>query len=402
MRKAPNDASLGKTSGRLPPSSVSDVTPILPPPQLNKRNAYSNPLLFVGLSQVSFLPRNQWVSRNTVSPACCVVAVGRPLTQKNQSGSFNERRELSSLSWKGRVEKGCHAACIQTHCAEAAGADCMLEGPLSGCHVSSWYITVGPALPGITNSPFCEGGLLNHLNEALMDADLNWTRVSPCGSCRAASAASILSRVAALCNFSGDCVGHQRKRECLVFGDRSAWSPSEGNLGNLALRFSAAPSFPRRGNMALHDGDPGYQHQVVGCLVFSLQTLGSGDALLLPVFSALTRVTAAVVLCLHVCFRSVAFRCPPPSGVVGALLVCVGFCPEAAAGVLPVLTDLLDCMGRLEGEKDSREMPSPPRQDRQVLQFVPMEEMLNRGLTEFLRTLNTEIIQKKLHLLMLA
>ncbi|XP_003970104.2 cap-specific mRNA (nucleoside-2'-O-)-methyltransferase 2 isoform X2 [Takifugu rubripes] len=352
--------------------------------------------------QVSFLPRSQWVSRNTVTPACCVVAVGRPLNQKNQSGSFNERRELNSLSWKGRIQKGCHATCIQTHCAEAAGTACMLEGPLSGCEVSSWYVIVGPALPSIRNSPFCEGGLLNHLNEALMDADLDWTRVSPCGSCRAASAASILSGVSALCNLTGDCVGEQKERQCLVFGDRSAWSPCGADLGNLALRFSAAPSFPQRGSTALHDGDPCYQRQVLGCLVFSLQALGSGDALLLPVFSALTRVTAAVVLCLHVCFHSVTFRCPPPSGVVGALLVCVGFCPEAAAGILPFLTELLDCMAGLEGEKDAHETPSPPPRDRQVLQFVPMEEILNRGLTEFLRTLNTEIIQQKLHLLMQA
>lgn len=350
---------------------------------------------------MSFLPRNQWVSRNTVTPACCVVALGRPLIQKNQSGSFNERRELNSLSWKGRIEKGCHATCIQTHSAEAAGTDCVLEGPLSGGQVGSWYIIVGPALRSIGNSPFCEGGLLNHLNEALMDADLDWARVAPCGSCRAPSAASILSGVAALLTS----VGNQERRQILVFGSRPAWSPCGADLGDLALRFSAAPSFPRPGSAALHDGDPCYQHQVLGCLVVALQTLGSGDALLLPVFSALTRVTAAVVLCLHVCFHSVTFRCPPPCGVVGALLVGVGFCPDAAAGILPFLADLLDCMAGLEGAKDSHETPSPPPpplRDRQVLQFVPMEEMLNRGLTEFLRALNTEIIQQKLHLLMLA
>lgn len=353
------------------------------------------------LSQVSFLPRNQWVSRNTVTPACCVVAVGRPLNQKNQSGSFNERRELNSLSWRGRIEKGCLASCIQTHCSEAAGADCLLEGPLPGCQVGSWYVIVGPALPSIRNSPFCEGGLLTHLNEALVDAGPSWARVSPCGSCRAASAASILSGVAALCSLPGDGVGTQKRRQCLVFGSRSAWSPPGGGRGDLALRFSAAPSFPQGGSAALHDGDPCYQQQVLGCLVSSLQTLGCGDALLLPVFSALARVTAALVLCLHACFRSVTFRCPPPSGGVGALLVCVGFCPEAAAEILPFLADLLDRMAGLDGEGGSPEAPPPPpRRDRQVLQFVPMEEMLNRGLMEFLRTLNMEILQQKLHLLM--
>lgn len=348
---------------------------------------------------MSFLPRNRWVSRNTVCPACCVVSAGRPLKQKNPTGSFNERRELNSLSWRERVDRGCYAPWIQTHYAQAAGTACVLEGPLSVCQVSSWYRIVGSALPAVRNSPFCEGGLLNHLNEALMAVDVDWTRVAPCGSCHVAPAASVLSHVAGVCSLAGDCVGNQRKRRCLVFGSCSAWRPWEGHPGNLSLSFSAAPSFPQRGSLALHDGDPCYQQQLVACLVCCLQTLGSGDALLLPVFSALTRVTAAAVFCLHVCFRSVTFRCPPPCAAVGALLLCVGFCPDAAARILPVLADLLDCMARLEGHTEARETPSPPRRDRQVLQFVPMEEMLSRGLTEFLHNLNTEIIQQKLHLL---
>lgn len=285
------------------------------------------------------------------------------------------------------MKRGCHAAWIQAHRAEAAGTDCVLEGPLPGHQVHSWYMTVGSALPAVRSSPFCEVGLLNHLNEALMEADVDWTSASPCESCHVPRAASVLSRVADLCSLAGSCEGNQR--QCLVFGERSAWSPHEGHLGNLSLRFSAAPPFPQRGSVALHDGDPRYQRHFLGCLLLSLQTLGSGDALLLPVFSALARVTAAAVLCLHVCFHAVAFRCPPPSGAVGALLLCVGFCPEAAAPILPVLTDLLGCMDRLEAEEG-----------RQVLQFVPMEEMLSRGLTEFLHKLNTEIVQQKLHVLM--
>ncbi|GLD58418.1 cap-specific mRNA (nucleoside-2'-O-)-methyltransferase 2 [Lates japonicus] len=50
--------------------------------------------------EVSFLPRSRWISRNTVSPACCSVSAGRPLGQKKQTGSFNERRELQTLSWR--------------------------------------------------------------------------------------------------------------------------------------------------------------------------------------------------------------------------------------------------------------------------------------------------------------
>lgn len=347
---------------------------------------------------MSFLPRSRWISRNTVSPACCSVSAGRPLGQKKQTGSFNERRELQTLSWRERIERGCYATWIQRHCAETGGTDCVLEGPLSVCQVSSWYVIAGAALPAVRNSPFCEGELLNHLNEALMDTAVDWTCVPSCGSCHVVCTASILSDVAGLCN-STDSDRNKTKRQCLVFGSRSVWSACESELENLVFRFSAEPSFPQKGCITLHDGEPLYQEQFLGCVVFSLQTLNSGDALLLPVFSALTRVTAAVVLCLHVCFHSVTFRCPPPSGSVGTMLVCVGFCPEAAARILPVLTYVHNHMGQLRGDEDSGKN-LPPGSDRQVLQFVPMEEMLTGGLTEFLWSMNAEIIQQKLHLLM--
>ncbi|XP_074474979.1 cap-specific mRNA (nucleoside-2'-O-)-methyltransferase 2 [Sebastes fasciatus] len=340
--------------------------------------------------KVSFLQRSRWISRNTVNPACCSVSAGRPLGQKKQTGSFNERRELQTLSWRERIERGCHATGIQKHCTEAAGTGCTLEGPLSECQVDSWYIVIGAALPAVRNSPFCEVGLLNHLNEALMDSAVDWTHAPPCDSCNAVSTASIFSDVAALCIPSADSDENRKQSQCLVFGSSSAWGDCESQLGDLVLTFSAEPSAPQRGRITLHDGEPLYQRQLLACVVFSLQTLNSGDALLLPVLSAFTRVTAAVVLCLHVCFRSVTFRCPPPSGVVGTVLVCVGFCPEAAAGVLPFLTDVHTCMGQLLRREE----------DNQVLQFVPMEELLTGGLTEFLRTMNSEIIQQRLHLLM--
>ncbi|XP_040899258.1 cap-specific mRNA (nucleoside-2'-O-)-methyltransferase 2 isoform X1 [Toxotes jaculatrix] len=348
--------------------------------------------------QVSFLPRSRWISRNMVSPACCSVSAGRPLGQKKQTGSFNERRELQTLTWRERIERGYHATWIQRHCTEASGTGCVLEGPLSKCHVDSWYVIVGAALPTLRNSPFCEGGLLNHLNEALMDTVVDWTRVPPCNSCQVVCTTSILSSVAGICVFKGDSDGNKKKRQCLVFGSCSVWDACESQIGDLVLTFSAEPSFPQRDCLMLHDGEPLYQQQLLGCVVFSLQTLNSGDALLLPVFSALTRVTAAVVLCLHVCFRSVTFRCPPPSGVVGTVLVCVGFCPEAAARILPVLTDVHKCMSQLLKGEEGKSQSSG--QDRQVLQFVPMEELLTGGLTEFLWTMNSEIIQQKLHLLM--
>ncbi|GLD75367.1 cap-specific mRNA (nucleoside-2'-O-)-methyltransferase 2-like protein [Lates japonicus] len=92
---------------------------------------------------------------HTVSPACCSVSAGRPLGQKKQTGSFNERRELQTLSWRERIERGCYATWIQRHCTEAGGTGCLLEGALSECHVDSWYVLVGaalPVLPALRNS----------------------------------------------------------------------------------------------------------------------------------------------------------------------------------------------------------------------------------------------------------
>ncbi|XP_053721623.1 cap-specific mRNA (nucleoside-2'-O-)-methyltransferase 2 [Synchiropus splendidus] len=340
--------------------------------------------------QVSHLPRSRWVSRNTVNPACCRLSSGRPLGQKKQTGSFNERRELQSLSWRERVQKSCYASQIKTHCSQSREAVCLLEGPAAARSTESWFVIVGRTLPAVTNSSFCDCALLNHLNEAVTDAVAamsDWGQRPSCVSCQALSAASILADVREL-DVSTE---RKVKRRCLVFG--SGWDSCPSQVEDLVLTFAAAPSFPQKGLIKLHDSEAQYQHQLLGCLVFSLRSLSPGDALLLPVLSALTRVTAAVVLCLHVCFHSVTFRCPPPAGAVGALLLCGGFNPEAAVRILPFLTEVHNRMGQLLTAEEGAS-------EKQVLQFVPMEELLTGGLTEFLLTMNSEIIQHKLHLLM--
>nr|XP_057945014.1 cap-specific mRNA (nucleoside-2'-O-)-methyltransferase 2 [Doryrhamphus excisus] len=352
--------------------------------------------------QVTFLPRSRWISRNTISPACCRVSAGHPLGQKKQTGSFNERRKLQSLSWRDRVERGCHARWIQQHSSATDGVACVLQGPLIGYHVDSWYVIVGAALPAVKNSPFCPGLLLNHLNETQVSssensrtADLN--QLSPCESCHVFSATSILSDTAGLCS---DNESNKKKRQCLVFGSRSMWETSGDLNGDLVVTFPSECPNPQGGCSILHDAEPQYQHQLVSCIVLSLQRLTSGDALLLPVSSALTRVSAALVFCLHACFRYMTFRSPPPSGLVGAVLVCVGFCPQAASQILPVLLDVQNCISGLLKGNDTGQSQS--KCDTQVLQFVPMDEMLTGGLTDFLWTMNSEIIRHRLHLLMQA
>lgn len=359
--------------------------------------------------QVSYLPRTQWLSRNTVNPACCSVTGGRPLGHRKQIGSFNERRELRTLSWRERIERGCHATLVQGHCTEGIGTRCVLEGPLADCHIDFGYIVVGTALTAVRNSAFCEGSLLSDLNEALVQtaegSAIVGGHIPPCSSCPVVCAASILSEVADLCsstqspNLSEE---NKVKRQCLVFGSGSVWGACEGQIGGLVVKFSVEPSCPVAGRFTLHDGEPQYQQELVGCVLLSLRTLAAGDALLLPLISALTRVSAAVILCLHLSFRSVTFTCPPPPGVVGAVLVCVGFCPEATARLLPFLTDLHGLMGRLAKEEESMDNNHSSEGLKQVLQFVPMEELLRGPLTEFLWAMNSAIVQQRLHLLMQA
>ncbi|XP_049574292.1 cap-specific mRNA (nucleoside-2'-O-)-methyltransferase 2 [Syngnathus scovelli] len=347
--------------------------------------------------QVTYLPRNQWISCNTVHPAYCRASVGRPLGPKKQAaGSFNERRELKSLSWKERVKRDCHSDWIQRHRCESDMTDCVLRGPLSGCHVHSWYVIVGAALRAVRNSPFCAGVLLNYVTEAqVASAERDLNQVAPCDSCHAVSAGSILSDLAGLCADNNET---ETKRQCMVFGSRSEWDACADQMEELLLTFPSEGSYPEGGRGTLHDAAPPYQLQLVNCVVTSLRGLTSGDALLLPVPSALTRVSAALVFCLHACFRSIKFRCPPPSGGAGAVLVCAGFCPRAAARILPSLTEVQNSIGELLKGQDASKCQLAC--DRQVLQFVPMEELLNGDLTDFLRTMNSEIMRHTLHLLM--
>ncbi|CAL9701815.1 unnamed protein product [Knipowitschia caucasica] len=338
--------------------------------------------------EVRFLPRSRWISRNTVSPACISVSAGRPLGQKKQTGSFNERRLLQTMSWSERIHRSYYVTSVQSHLSEPGGTECILQGPPSNCQVALWYSIVGTALPTVRNSPFCDVELLNHLNEALASAQaLDWAKASSCGSCHVVCPDSVLSDVADLCSSGG-----QHRRQCLVFGNQSDWEPFQ-SFGNFDLILCAQPALPQTGSMLLHDGEPLYQQELLNCVAISLQRLCQGDALLLPLFSVLTRVTAAVVLCLHMCFRLVSFRCPGPTSAVGAFLLCIDFCPDAAVEIVPVLKQVYSQITQLLQETGDTGT-------RQVLQFVPMEELLTQGLTEFLCRVNSKIIQQKLHLLM--
>uniref|UniRef100_A0A673ZIJ5 Cap-specific mRNA (nucleoside-2'-O-)-methyltransferase 2 n=1 Tax=Salmo trutta TaxID=8032 RepID=A0A673ZIJ5_SALTR len=315
----------------------------------------------------------------------------RPLGKKNQMGSFNQRRLAAGPGLEGACWEG-PLRCLGGRARpEGMGACSVLAGLLAEYHMDTWFVIVGAALPVVRNSPFCDGGLLNHLNEALeqaalgsgMDRSAAWTLVPPCSSCPMVGTTSILSEVAALCDIT-PCNG-KGNRKCLVFGRASWWGDCEEQAVGLTLEFRSEPSLPPTAHITLHDGEPQYQRDLLACVLLSLHHMGPGDALLLPILSAFTCITAATVLCLHLSFRSITFRCPSPPGAAGAVLVCVGFWPEAAARLLPHLGDLQDL---------------PHVGQRQVLQFVPMEELLKGELTEFLLASTASILRPHLHLVL--
>ncbi|KAI1235484.1 hypothetical protein IHE44_0002355 [Lamprotornis superbus] len=143
----------------------------------------------------------------------------------------------------------------------------------------------------------------------------------------------------------------------------------------------------------LYDGEPKYQQQLLECVLHSLAQLAAGDALVLPVLSCLTRFTAGLVFILHCCFRSITFVCPTSREPLsaGAALLCVGY-RGVPAPVLEYLQHLKALMSSL------LDTDSP----QQVLQFVPMEILLQGKLLEFLWDLNTAIAKRQLHLIVQA
>ncbi|KAJ8272066.1 hypothetical protein COCON_G00109250 [Conger conger] len=344
--------------------------------------------------QVQRLPRHLWLCRNSV-PACSTN--GKLLNSRKQAGSFNERKKLQDLDWMAKVGLGTCKASIEEHVVEAAGKGCVLAGPADDCHIGSWYVLAGTALPKVRSSPFCDLELLKHLNEALEQSGLTKDGgrcVPSCGACTVYTPESILSELVDLHPsrlVQGAC---DQRLHCLVVGG-SSLEECLPQTDELCLVCSEGPSHPSAGWTSLHDGEPRYQQELLGCILSSLRDLPTGGSLVLPLLSALTRFTAGLVLVLHWCFRSITFRCPAPADTFGAatgILLCSDYCQPTGDGLLEFLAEMQHSMANFPGAE------SPC----QVLQFVPMEVLLKGALPEFLWTMNTAITRHRLHLLVQA
>lgn len=331
---------------------------------------------YVQRFHVQSLPRKRWVCRG--GP----MALGKPC-QKKQMGSFNQRKEMQSTGWRQRLAQGPYQAWIEEHFQCEEGHKFVLGGPVAECDLDAWYSHVGATLPKMRSSAFCDPELLDLFNEAFEERTLvlkeqPLAKNTPaCRSCsvRTSSPASLLDE---LCN-------RPTVTTCKVTVGNPSWQDIPRPGTTLQLQFCPGPSYPEVCVSSLHDGDLLHQHKLLSSVCAALGGLSEGSALVVPLCSALTRFTASLVLALHLCFRSIGFRCS--AGGPPVVLLCVGF--SSVPRINTILQEVLDQMGTLEP-------------GRQILQFAPMEELIRGPLPHFLSNLNNTVLRQQLHFLLSA
>ncbi|XP_012690972.2 cap-specific mRNA (nucleoside-2'-O-)-methyltransferase 2 [Clupea harengus] len=352
----------------------------------------STALYYTQHFQVRPLMRKSWLTRGvSVSGISALGGVWLRLwggQQRQQRGSFNERQQQRTHTWRQHLTHTPFHQWVEGHCSHADGLDVTLGGPAEAYDLHAWYLLVGKALPEVRSSPFCEPGLLGLLNQALAESrgqevkvhgvTAELKEVPVCFGCVTTSPHSVLAEVCSLPDVTS----------CLVLGEQSWWGVSL-SLGGVSssVEFSPDPCPTPwiKPHPLLHDGESTYQLDLLRSVLAALPRLPQGGALVVPLRSALTRVTAGVVLALHLCFRSLAFRCPSPGPPVA--LVCVGY-----ASTPPRL--------RAQLEEALAEMQKLKGGVTQVLQIAPMEELLRGDLPHFLCCLNAAVARQHLHLLL--
>ncbi|XP_055056005.2 cap-specific mRNA (nucleoside-2'-O-)-methyltransferase 2 isoform X2 [Misgurnus anguillicaudatus] len=325
---------------------------------------------------VQYLPRKNWVCRGGVAKWV------KP-SEKKQMGSFNHRKEMQLQGWKLRLAQGNLGAFIMDHHVGTKECEIVLNGPLDECDLKDWFVLEGAALPKVCSSTFCDQELLDFLNEALEEnlrvKAFNTVdkALTTCSSCSVHSPVDILSEICSLPDVTS----------CLVLESQS-WCDRRLEGVKFQPKFLQGAFCCEAPESTLHDGHPDFQLKLLNNMLSALQEQPQGSVLVIPLCSALTRFTAGLIFTLHLCFRHITFHCS--SGCPPAALVCVGFCPPLA---LPQLLDFLgDMMEKMKNIK--------PEEGRQVLQFVPLEELLKGSLPRFLSSFNTAIIRQHLHVLM--
>ncbi|NXL87903.1 CMTR2 methyltransferase, partial [Alectura lathami] len=350
---------------------------------------------FVQRFRMKPIARNNWLVKKSQT-GCSMNA--KWFGQRNKYFStYNERKVLETLTWNDKVAKGYFNHVAEEHSSNNAGKMCLLEGLASNLKCHLWCILEGKRLPAVKCSPFCDAQVLENLNEAMSEllvGRLGSAQVlQPCHSCEVLPGELILAEVSDLSASYQEVLNGRRGDQftCLVADfpslcDAQTQPGMEIKLLDSAepLTFSLSP---------LYDGEPKYQQWLLGCVLRSLNRLTMGDALVLPVLSCLTRFTAGLVFLLHGCFRCITFACPMSPEPLGTstVLLCVGY-----RGVPSPVVEYLQHLHELVSSLLDSDSPQ------QVLQFVPMESLLQGKLLEFLWDLNTAIAKRWLHSLVQA
>ncbi|CAN2389290.1 Cap methyltransferase 2, partial [Pristimantis euphronides] len=329
--------------------------------------------------QIKYIPRKHWLVRK--SRVGCSINARWLGTRNRHTDTYNERKQLEALSWREKVAQGYFSSFLEDHVAGDLGRGCILEGSSYELKYEDWYLLEGPCLSRIQSSSFCDCELLNKYNETIEECSVGGSTISQaslcCPSCPLQSAGNVVESLSELVEnghhvlVCGAYPVFEVLKERLLSSGFLEWSPQQ----NLSL---------------LHDGDPTYQHQLISLILQAFQRLQTGDSFLLPIMSSLTRFTAGIIYILCHCFQVISFSCPTSHLNCGtnAMLLCCGYQPLPSP-VLQYIQQVKQQMDHLVTSASAQ----------QILEFIPVEELLKGHFLEFLWDLNSAIIRRSLHVI---
>ncbi|XP_040265949.1 cap-specific mRNA (nucleoside-2'-O-)-methyltransferase 2 [Bufo bufo] len=326
--------------------------------------------------QIAFIPKKHWLVRKP--QVGCSFNTRWVGTRNRRTDTYNERKQLEALSWHEKVSQGYFTSFLEDHVDGDLGRGCFLEGSSCELRHEDWYFLQGPRHSRIQSSSFCDCDLLKKYNESIEQGSIVSLASLSCPSCPLQPAGDVVSSLLELV---------QNGHHVLVCGAYPVFEVLHQR--QLSLGFLECPPLQQPVSL-LHDGDPAYQQQLLSLILQAFQQLQAGDSFLLPILSSLTRFTAGIVYILCHCFQIISFSCPTSHLTYGtnAVLFCCGYHPLPS----PVLQSLHH-LKQLVEELVSSASPQ------QVLEFVPMEELLKGPFLEFLWDLNSTIIRRSLHVI---
>ncbi|KAM4017931.1 cap-specific mRNA (nucleoside-2'-O-)-methyltransferase 2 [Anomaloglossus baeobatrachus] len=329
---------------------------------------------------IKYIPRKHWLVRK--SRLGCSFNAQWAGSRNRRTDTYNERKQREALTWSEKVAQGYFSSVLEDHAAGNLGSGCFLEGTSNELRPQEWSFLQGQPLSRIQSSSFCDCDLLNKYNETIQGCcaggPISSLAMFLCPSCLLQPPGDVVLSLLELA---------QEGHHVLVCGVYSVFEDLHQRQWSSAF-LDCAPV--EQGISVLHDGQPVYQQQLLSAVLRAFQQLQEGDSFLLPVQSALTRFTAGIVYILWHCFRVISFSCPTSHLTHGtsAVLLCCGY--------QPIPSPVLQCLQQLQQLVDQLVSSGCAQQ---VLEFIPMEELLQGHILGFLWAVNGAIISRSLHVI---